>query len=161
MLVGTSKPSVSVELVEVVGDREPFVALLEEADAPEPLRRYLTDGRLFEAVESGVRVGVALLIIDGDDIELRNLAVIAAHRGRGVGGAILERVASLARAEGVGGVTVGTADASLDTIGFYLRSGFRITGVRAGFFDDYPEVVIENGIQARDMVMLRRPVERG
>jgi len=31
--------------------------------------------------------------------------------------------------------------------------GFRFAGVRKGYFDGYPMVVVENGIRARDMVM--------
>ena len=148
-----------VSLVEVTGDREPFVPLLEEADEPGPLRRYLQEGRLFDVRETspeGERsVGVVLLLRDGASVEVKNLAVAGPDRGRGIGGAILRAVAQQAAAEGADEVIVGTADAAVGTIGFYLRNHFRIIGIRANFFDDYPDPVIENGIRARDMVLLR------
>ena len=39
------------------------------------------------------------------------------------------------------------------TIAFYRSAGFSDDGVRAGFFDAYPEPVIEDGRTAHDMVM--------
>jgi hypothetical protein len=47
---------------------------------------------------------------------------------------------------------VGTADSSVDTIAFYRRVGFRDYGRLEGFFDAYPEPVIEDGVVAHDMV---------
>ena len=52
-------------------------------------------------------------------------------------------------------VEIRTSNSSLDQLALYQKLGFRITGIVAGFFDDYPEPIVENGIACRDMVRLR------
>ena len=145
-----------VELIEVAGDREPFVPLLLEADESEPiLRSYLLDGRLFELRHHGRSVGVALLLTDGEEIEVKNIALVEQERGKGLGRAAIDAIAQLARDEGATSLIVGTADSGLGTIAFYRACGFESAGVRRGFFDAYPEPVVEEGVPAHDMVMLR------
>jgi GNAT superfamily N-acetyltransferase len=146
-------PAVSVVL-EPAGEREPLVPLLLEADESEPvLRSYLDEGDLYRIVADGDAVGAVLLIPEGDALEVKNIAILESHRGRGLGAAAIERVAELARAGGARGLVVGTADTSVDLHRFYLRCGFREDGRKAGFFDAYPEPVIEDGVIAHDMVM--------
>ncbi len=145
-----------VELVDVAGDREPFVPLLMEADESELiLRSYLLDGRLFELRHQGRSVGVVLLLTDGEGIEVKNIALVERERGKGLGRAAIDAIARLARSEGATSLIVGTADSSLGTIAFYRTCGFESAGVRRGFFDAYPEPVVEEGVRAHDMVMLR------
>ena len=52
-------------------------------------------------------------------------------------------------------VEIGTGNSSLDQLALYQKLGFRITGIVAGFFYDYPKPIVENGIACRDMVRLR------
>jgi GNAT superfamily N-acetyltransferase len=145
-----------VLLTEVAGDREPFVPLLLEADeAEEVLRSYLHDGRLFDLRHDGRSVGVALLLRDAEQTEIKNIALREGERGKGLGRAAIDAIAQLAAGEGARSLIVGTADSSPGTIAFYRACGFEPAGVRRGFFDAYPEPVIEDGVRARDMVMLR------
>ena len=145
-----------MELIEVAGDREPFVPLLLEADESEPvLRSYLFDGRLFELRHAARSVGIALLVRDGDTIEIKSIALREHERGRALGRAAVEAIAEVARNEGATSLIVGTADSSVGTIAFYRACGFEDNGVRRGFFDAYPEPVIEAGVRAHDMVMFR------
>jgi ribosomal protein S18 acetylase RimI-like enzyme len=143
-----------VELVLVPDDREPYVPLLLEADESEPvLRSYLDAGDLYRIVHAGEQVGVVLLTPEGSDaVEIKDIALSPERRGRGLGRAAIEAVVALAREAGAARLVVGTADASLGTIGFYRRVGFREAGRIAGFFDAYPEPVIEDGVVAHDMV---------
>jgi ribosomal protein S18 acetylase RimI-like enzyme len=60
-----------------------------------------------------------------------------------------------AAARGVSSVLVGTANAGLENIAFYQKCGFRMDSVRKDYFDYFPQPVYENGIQLRDMLMLR------
>jgi len=53
---------------------------------------------------------------------------------------------------------VGTADTSAGTIEFYRRIGFLDAGRIAGFFDSYPEPVVEDGVVAHDMVRFELPL---
>jgi len=150
----------SVELVEVTGDREPWVELLLEADEEEPLRGYLGDGALYEIRSAGETVGVVLLLRDGATIEIKNLALDEAYRGEGLGRAALQGIVDHAARDGAERVIVGTSETSRDTIAFYLACGFTDAGRRLGFFDSYPTPVIEDGAQAHDMVMFERVLGR-
>jgi GNAT superfamily N-acetyltransferase len=145
-----------VELAEVTGDREAFVSLLLEADeSEEVLRSYLLDGRLFELLHDGRSVGVALLVSDGAQMEIKNIALREHERRKGLGRAAVHAIARLADHEDARSLIVGTADSSPGTIAFYRACGFEPAGIRRGFFDAYPEPVIEDGVRAHDMVMLR------
>lgn len=148
-------------VLEPATERESFVPLLLEADESEPvLRSYLHEGDLYRIVADGETVGALLLIPEGDALEVKNIAVLESHRGRGLGGAAIERVVELARAAGVHSLVVGTADTSVDLHRFYLRCGFREDGRRPGFFDAYPEPVVEDGVTAHDMVMFSMALSR-
>lgn len=149
-----------VDLVPVAGSREPFVPVLLEADESEAvLRGYLDDGSLFELREAGRTIGVALLLRDGDAVEIKNIALYPGERGRGLGRGAIDAIAAHARADGARLLTVGTADASVGTIAFYRACGFRDAGTRAGFFDAYPEPVVEDGRVAHDMVLFERALD--
>jgi ribosomal protein S18 acetylase RimI-like enzyme len=145
----------AVTLARVDGDREPYVALLLEADESEPvLRAYLDDGELFEIRDEGVPVGVVLLIPEDErELEIKNIAIDPERRGRGLGRAAVDEVVASARARGIGRLLVGTADTSEDLHRFYRRCGFADAGRRERFFDDYPEPVIERGRTAHDMLL--------
>lgn len=145
--------------LEPVGDREPLVPLLLEADESEPiLREYLHQGDLYRILADGREVGAVLLISEDDGLEVKNIALAEASRGLGLGRAAIEAVADLARRAGAARLLVGTADSSLGTIAFYRRVGFRDAGRLAGFFDAYPEPVIEDGVVAHDMIRFEMPL---
>jgi GNAT superfamily N-acetyltransferase len=145
--------------LEPVGDREPLVPLLLEADESEPvLRAYLYDGDLYRIVADGKEAGAVLLIREDDGLEIKNIALAEAYRGWGLGRATIEVVAKLARRTGARRLLVGTSDNSPGTIAFYRRVGFRDAGRIEGFFDAYPEPVVEDGIVAHDMVRFEMPL---
>lgn len=148
--------------LEPAADREALVPLLLEADESEAvLRGYLYEGDLYRVVTDGQTVGVVLLIPEGSDaVEIRNIALAEDRRGRGLGRAAVEAVAALARATGAARLLVGTADSSVGTLGFYRRVGFHDAGRLAGFFDDYPEPVVEDGIVAHDMVRFEMKLDQ-
>ena len=139
--------------LEPATDREALVPILLEADESEPvLRAYLHEGDLYRIVADDGDVGAVLVIAEGDDVEIKNIALIESARGKGLGRAAIEAVQELARGSGAARLLVGTADSSLGTIAFYRRVGFRDAGRIERFFDAYPEPVIEDGIVAHDMI---------
>jgi ribosomal protein S18 acetylase RimI-like enzyme len=140
--------------LQPVADREALVPLLLEADESEPvLRSYLHDGDLYRIISGSQLVGAVLLIPEGPDaVEIKNIALSEEHRRHGLGRAAIEAVAELARRGGAARLLVGTADSSAGTIAFYRRVGFQDAGRLAGFFDAYPEPVVEEGTVAHDMV---------
>ena len=160
-----------VELLPVDGDREAFLPLLLEADESEEMvRTYLKEGRLLAVEVDGATAGEMLVIPvgvgledtpEGETWEIRNIAISEEQRGRGVGRRAIELLADLAAADGVGRLLVGTADIAWETHRFYLRCGFRYTGVRRGFFERYPKPVLFDGMVVRDMVLFDRPTSDG
>lgn len=148
--------------LELAVDREALVPLLLEADESEPvLRGYLHEGELYRVVAADELVGAVLLIPEGSDaVEIRNIALVEGHRGRGLGRAAIEAVADLARAEGAVRLLVGTADSSIGAIAFYRRVGFRDAGRIDRFFEAYPEPVIEDGVVAHDMVLFEMQLDQ-
>jgi ribosomal protein S18 acetylase RimI-like enzyme len=147
-------PSGAVRL-ERITDREALVPLLLEADeSEEVLRTYLREGELYRLMAEREEVGAVLLMAgeDGLEVEIKNIALSQAYRGRGLGRAAIEAIAEHAREAGASRLVVGTADSSAGTIAFYRRVGFRDAGRIEGFFDAYPEPVIEDGMVAHDMV---------
>ena len=69
--------------------------------------------------------------------------------------ALIHHVAELARERGADWVEIGTSTTSHDQIRFMKSSGFKQDGILRDYFLNYPEPIIENGLLARDMVMLR------
>jgi ribosomal protein S18 acetylase RimI-like enzyme len=150
----------TLSLARASFDRERHLPLLLEADeAEEHIRRYLDRGQLFEIREADGLIGVAVLVADGDAVEIWNIALSEEHRVRGSGRRAIDMIAGRCRQEGASRLTVGTSDCSLGTIAFYRKAGFRFAGVRKGYFDRYPVSVIENGIRARDMVMFEMELD--
>ena len=144
----------SLSLTQASFDRERHLTLLLEADdVEEHIHGYLDRGQLFEIHETDALIGVAVLVTDADAVEIWNIALSVEHRGRGSGRRAIGLIAERCREQGASRLTVGTSDCSLGTIAFYRKVGFRFAGVRKDYFDDYPAVVVENGIRARDMVM--------
>jgi ribosomal protein S18 acetylase RimI-like enzyme len=145
-----------VSLVLTPFDRERHLPLLLEADdAEEHVRGYLDRGELLEIHGEDGMIGVTVLVHEADEVEIWNIALSEAYRGRGLGRASIGAIAERCSRDGASRLTVGTSDCSLGTIAFYRKVGFRFAGVREGYFDTYPLAVVENGIRARDMVMFR------
>jgi ribosomal protein S18 acetylase RimI-like enzyme len=149
----------SLTLMPASFDRERHLPLLLEADdVEEHIRGYLDRGQLFEIREADALIGVTVLAPDADVVEIWNIALSEERRGRGSGRRAIGLIAERCREQGASRLTVGTSDCSLGTIAFYRKVGFRFAGVRKGYFDDYPVVVVESGIRARDMVMFEMDV---
>jgi len=145
----------TVTLVEVVGEREPYLDLLLEADHSEAVvRTYMDEGLLFEIRDDGRPVGQVLVLREDDAIEIKSISLVEAERGRGIGTQVIAEVVRRARGERASRVIVGTADSAPATVAFYRRCGFRDAGVREGFFDAYPDPVLVDGVRAHDMMML-------
>jgi ribosomal protein S18 acetylase RimI-like enzyme len=143
-----------IALRSVNGDRAAFMPLLLEAEESERVvRAYLNDGELLELVVAGQSVGVALLTSpEPGAIEIKNIAIAREYRSQGIGRAAIGCLGARAREDGADRLLIGTADSSGRTIAFYRSCGFREVGRIVGFFDAYPEPVVEDGVQAHDMV---------
>jgi N-acetylglutamate synthase-like GNAT family acetyltransferase len=96
----------------------------------------LRDDRLVVAESDGAVVGLAQLHVapslehDRPAANLAALVVDEAHRGHGVGRALVESMENEARARGCGVLYLTTAERRVDAHGFYEQIGLEYTGRR-------------------------------
>ena len=130
------------------------MALLRDADPDDSkIAAYLARGEVWVSPDKSA---IAVIQARDDNIyEIMNIALLQDMRGQGRGKAFLAGLIAMVKARGGRAVDIGTGNSSLDQLALYQKAGFRITGIVAGYFDGYPEPIIENGIACRDMVRLR------
>jgi ribosomal protein S18 acetylase RimI-like enzyme len=115
-------------------------------------------------------VGLVTWLVDADgrSAEIRALAVAAAHRRQGVGGALLAAAEDALRAQGVRRVWLVTTNDNVDAQRLYASLGYRVAQVREGAIDELrrtlkpsiPEIG-EHGIPIRDEIELERELSPG
>jgi len=136
--------------------------LLLEADPSERLvRAYCDSGWCMVGEREGELVGVyVLLALSDTTAEIKNLAVSESFRGQGYGRLFLEHALAEAVRRGFGFVEIGTGNSSFGQLALYQKCGFRIQAIDPDFFRrNYPEPILENGIECRDMIRLRYGVD--
>ena len=149
------------------GDRARLRWLFELAeDSPVQLDSYLHTGRVLVAVRGAEIVGHLLLTDAGAaaEMEIKNMAVRVADRGRGIGARLVRAALNAAPAGSGGRVLVATAAADTGNLRFYQRQGFRMRCVERDVFTaaaGYPPGLHIDGIELRDRVWLDQPVGPG
>jgi GNAT superfamily N-acetyltransferase len=91
--------------------------------------------RLWVAERAGEVIGLAGLIVDGQEGEVEPLVVAPAHRGGGVGRALLEHMVEEAKKLGVRYLSVKPVARNLEAISFYYNFGFQTLGEIEMFMD--------------------------
>jgi len=84
--------------------------------------------RVWVAEGEGKVLGMAALILDGDEAETDPIVVASTHRSQGIGQALLNRAVEEAKALGARYLHVRPVARNLAAISFYHRSGFRLLG---------------------------------
>jgi len=144
------------------GEREALRALLELADEPGPLARYLHAGDVLAARKDGVVVGVALLVpVEHDAVEIKNLAVRSDRQGEGIGRAMIDACVAYCRERRVQRLLVATAAADVGNLRFYQRAGFRMLRIERDAFTaatGYSDDDRVDDIPLRDRVWFDREV---
>jgi ribosomal protein S18 acetylase RimI-like enzyme len=146
------------------GPRGHLRALFEEAeDSAQQLDAYLDAGEVLVAIAGDRIVGhVQLIEAPGDASEINNLAVETAHRGRGIGRALIRAAIDFARARGRSQLLVATAAADVGNLRFYQRAGFRMRSIERDAFTPatgYAAGTLVEGVELRDRVRLDLPLD--
>ncbi|HLU09022.1 MAG TPA: GNAT family N-acetyltransferase [Oceanobacillus sp.] len=139
-------------------DVDALVPLLRDAEeGDERIVRAINDSAntAYLAFDDDTPVGAAVMRWAQDESEIIYIATAETLRGKGYGKAMIRWILDEARRRGVAAVCVGTANAGLDNIAFYQKCGFRMDSVRKDYFNYFSSPVYENGIQIRDMLVLR------
>jgi lactoylglutathione lyase len=150
----------AVRIERYTGSRNELRALFEEAeDSTAELNSYIDMGEILVAVAGDGVVG-HLQLIDGDadTSEIKNMAVEAAYRGRGIGRRLIDAAADLTGAKDRSTLVVATAAADVGNLRFYQRAGFRMLRIDRDVFrpDNGYDGIIIDGIPLRDQVWLDR-----
>jgi ribosomal protein S18 acetylase RimI-like enzyme len=162
---GTGPEPDDVRIEPYTGARTDLRWLFELADdSPTELDSYLHAGRVLVAL-SGPDVIGHIQLVDTDRpgrVELKNMAVREAARGRGVGARLVRAALAVAAAGSASEMVVATAAADTGNLRFYQRHGFRVRGVERDAstpVNGYPPGLDGDGIPLRDRVWLDRAVD--
>lgn len=145
------------EIKQITNHKDyPYDLLLLADETVAAINKYLFDSSVFVVQEQQQPIAVFCLYpIDGETLEIKNIAVAASHQNKGLGSEILQYIQETYRVQYTN-LIVGTGDCGLDQIRFYERNGFVQYGVRANFFiDNYEQPIYENGQLLKDMVLLK------
>ena len=146
------------------GSRDSLRALFELAeDSATELASYIDAGRVLVAVSGGEVIGHLQLTGTGDprQAEIKNMAVLEARQGQGVGRRLIQAAVTIAAAEAITTLLVATAAADIGNLRFYQRQGFRMRSIERDAFTPatgYPPGLRIDGIELRDRVWLDRAV---
>ena len=145
-------------IFEVRENKEQFLPLLLIADEDEKMIfKYLDRSRLFVLEDCTVKGLVALTDEGEGTLEIKNLAVVPEHQGKGYGKRLVEFVRQTFSGE-YDRLIVGTGDSPL-TVPFYERCGFvRFRTIKNFFTDNYDHEIYECGVLLRDMIYFSMPI---
>ncbi|AYL96193.1 GNAT family N-acetyltransferase [Mucilaginibacter celer] len=137
----------------------PFDLLLLADESIEAINKYIYQCRVYIVTSPNNNKPIAvfaLLHLNQEEIEIKNIAVATEYQGLGIGSKLIDEIKQLAIDQGYRQIWVGTADCALPEIVFYEKNGFTKAGVKTNFFiDNYPAPIFDNGVMLKDMIMLQ------
>ncbi|WNY23036.1 hypothetical protein MmiHf6_03320 [Methanimicrococcus hongohii] len=72
---------------------------------------------------------------------------------------LIDKAVTVAKGKGYKQIIVGTADCGIKQIRFYEKNGFVKYNIKKNYFTDiYDTPIYENGVQLKDMVMLKKEI---
>jgi len=136
----------------------PYELLLLADETKEIVDGYIHTCAIYVLEDCGKIIAqYALLPINDNTIEVKNIAVDTAFQGKGIGKQLLKNAIKNARTRGYNKLIIGTGDASFKQLYLYQKAGFDIVDIKRNFFiNHYSEPIFENGIQLKHMIMLQK-----
>lgn len=147
-----------MEIIAIEENKCSYMPLLLIADEQvDMVERYLYRGTLYALQEEEVRAVCVVTDEGGGLLEIKNLAVLPAFQGQGLGKTLIDFVRRRYAGE-YHTLQVGTGESPL-TVPFYEHCGFvRSHRIKNFFVDNYDHPIIECGQQLVDMVYLSMPL---
>ncbi|MDR1583422.1 MAG: GNAT family N-acetyltransferase [Prevotellaceae bacterium] len=148
--------------ISKINSNYPYDLLLLADETKEGIHKYLFKSEVYIAKlsDSEAAVGVfCLCSVNADAMEIMNIAVSEQYQNKGIGSHLLAESLKIAKEQGCKEIIVGTADCGIKQIRFYEKNRFVKYDTRKNYFTDiYNTPIYENGVQLKDMVMLRRAI---
>ncbi|MGK9118612.1 GNAT family N-acetyltransferase [Olivibacter jilunii] len=144
-----------VELT-VINGNYPWDLLMLADPSKSAIEKYLYDSDCYIARCNEVVIGVAVIKSQDSEVyELMNIAVFPAYQNRGYGSQILNSLIEILKNKQANVLEVGTGSFGYQ-LKFYQKFGFRVDQIKTNFFlDNYSEPIFEDGLQHKDMLILR------
>ena len=145
-----------MKIYEVTENRKQYLALLLIGDEQESMiDRYIDRGVMYVLEDDGVKCQ-CIVTDEGDGVmEIKNIATLPEHQGKGYGKKMIAYVAAACKGRGRV-LQVGTGDSPL-TVPFYEKCGFvRSHSIKNFFTENYDHAIFEGGVQLVDMVYLQK-----
>ena len=143
---------------EMISDKEnyPYELLLLADETVESINKYIFDSDVYCVKDNEKAKAVFCLYeVDENTIEIKNIAVAEKCQNRGCGSEIISFIKKICKNR-YRSIIVGTADCGVKQINFYEKNGFYKYDIRKNFFiDNFEKPIFENGIQLKDMILLK------
>ncbi len=147
-----------INLSQLNSNTDAPMDLLLLADPSEELvKSYLKKGTCYTAELDGEIVGVVLIMETKlHTIEIMNLAVKEELHNNGIGKQLLLYAIEEIKKGDTKTIEIGTGNPGVVQMLLYQKCGFRIVDIDFDFFRrTHPEPIYENGIECRDMIIMR------
>lgn len=139
-------------------DPIPYPILLLADESIKAINKYIHECDIYLIKINNNSIGVcAIQEIDSSSFEIKNLAITEKYRNQGIGSWCLQKIEDCYPTKNL---LVGTGDASLSALRFYIKNGFKKHTIRKDFFlNNYDQPIIENGIRLKDQIVLIKPFQ--
>jgi len=140
-----------------LGENIPYSLLLLADETKEAIDTYIHRSVTYvlEHEEEMIAVCATVMISKGI-MEIKNIAVREDWQNKGIGYRFLLELIDKAREQGCSELIICNADCARKQLYLYQKAGFRPDWVVIEYYTrKYPEPIFENGIQLKDMVILK------
>ncbi len=138
-----------IDAVMVI-ERRSFSAPWEESTFRGLMRR--PSAALLAAEIGGELVGYSVMWFAADEGELGDIAVVPERRGEGIGRLLLRESVGVAASRGTRSLYLEVRESNEVARGLYVKSGFRVVGVRKQYYTEPVEDAIVMRLNVQDGV---------
>ena len=139
------------------GENIPYSLLLLADETKEAIDTYIHQSVTYvlEYGKEMIAVCVTAMIREGV-MEIKNIAVREDFQNKGIGYRLLLDMIDTAREQECLELVICTADCAKKQLYLYQKAGFCISDIVQDYYrNHYPEPIIENGIELKDMAILK------
>ncbi len=142
-------------------EKIPYDLLLLADETIEAIDKYIFSCEIYVLEKYDNIVGVyALRAINSEEVEIVLVAVAKEYQGQGMGKKLLRDAAVRAKGKGFKTILIGTWDGATKQLCLYKKEGFKVYSIKKNYFvDKFTEPIYENGIQLKDMIMLKKDLK--
>lgn len=117
---------------------------------------YIHQSDVFVATYNDTVYGIIVLLpLDVETFEIKNISVQPPFQKQGIGTFLIRNAIQYAIDNKKKKIIIATAYTSTHQINLYQKIGFKIIAIKKDFFlNNYPEPIYENGMQAKDKIVL-------